>query len=1381
MLSAPRTHTGHATIPTFLLSALVACVCALGACLALGTAPSLAASAGGGVFGPLVAPGVSPALVGGGDSSFGEPGEGAGQIGYVEGLAVDHATGDVYVDDAANRRIDEFDENGKFVRAWGWGVDKSEPEQKLQECTTATGCQRGEAGGGAGELNDPAGIAVDGEVGGEAVYVLESGLYGNDRVQEFAPSGTFVTMWGGKVNKNGGNVCAVAEASECQAGSGGSGNGEFSEVGFDGAITVGPTGLVYVGDYRRVQWFSPAGKAEGSFSVTGMAEGHEIENVEALAVTSGGSVCLTVNPSGFYTQHSPAAEVLCYSATGTLEHSIALEEQNYVRGNPASIWLAADGAGHLFVDQYLAYNASDETVQAVYEYNEAGQELARLLPPGGEPGSSEREPGGFALSESGGAATGLLVASESEAVVRSEALAPGPVILGESGESGTAGCLKLMAVVDPEGAQTKYKFVYGTESPPGKVIGEATMVGEGFKSEKVSVTECRLAPEATYNYFVVAENINGGPVDGQEQTVVTAPALKIDGLWSAEVSEAGASLEAEINPTGVESEYRFEYAPVGGAFTATASEGVGAGSSDVRVAKRIGGLTAHTTYIYRLVGHNGVGTVEREGEFLTRRGGAPPPLLDNRIWEQVSPAQKHSAAILLQRAAGVVQAAPVGGKITYYAATASEASPAGEPVPTPQQIISTHDANGGWQSKDIVTPNSERAPELKTSWIPEYWFFSSDLERSVSVPNPLTALSQWTVGRERTPYVRDESKCPTSTVSLSQLQASECFTPLLTDSGPFSDVSEAVKYGGPTQLLLGLVSAVAVTPDLSHVVLRANGAELLEGAGPEAIYEWDAGNLALISQNQAGNGCKGMLGVPGNFGELGDNSRNALAPDGSLAVWGGQAGECAGHLYVRDMRKGVTAEVDEVQGGSGAGGPGAVYEDASVGDKHIFFTDSQRLTADSTGAGDLYEYAFDPVSDTGSVVDMSVPVHAGEAAGVEGVLGVAEDGSRVYAVAKGVLTEEANMQGAVAQAGGDNLYQLENVQGAWRAKFIAKLSSEDASDWRQEVGLASARVSPDGQWLAFMSDRSLTGYDNRDRVSGVPDQEAFLFGAGAGRLVCASCNPTGARPAGMEIPNAGTTAAPLIDSEEQWRTGQWLAGVLPVSYSIGLSGTLTVDQPRYLSDGGRLFFDSTEALVPQDSDGTVDVYEYEPPPGGDSAASDSCSESSVTFSAAAGGCVGLVSGGDSSSESVLVEASENGNDVFFESAAKLAGSDTDTSYDVYDAHSCGVGASWVCSPPPAVSAASCESASACKTGGTSVAGGAGALASEAVEGIGNFPAAPVPVPAAVKPKPLTRAERLEKALRVCHKKANKRSRTSCEKSARKRYGPVKAMKKVNHR
>ena len=54
----------------------------------------------------------------------------------------------------------------------------------------------------------------------------------------------------------------------------------------------------------------------------------------------------------------------------------------------------------------------------------------------------------------------------------------------------------------------------------------------------------------------------------------------------------------------------------------------------------------------------------------------------------------------------------------------------------------------------------------------------------------------------------------------------------------------------------------------------------------------------------------------------------------------------------------------------------------------------------------------------------------------------------------------------------------------------------------------------------------------------------------------------------------------------------WLAGSIPGWDN--LRERPATYQPRYLSDSGRLFFDSPDALVPRDTNGLEDVYEYEP-------------------------------------------------------------------------------------------------------------------------------------------------------------------------------------------
>jgi hypothetical protein len=208
-----------------------------------------------------------------------------------------------------------------------------------------------------------------------------------------------------------------------------------------------------------------------------------------------------------------------------------------------------------------------------------------------------------------------------------------------------------------------------------------------------------------------------------------------------------------------------------------------------------------------------------------------------------------------------------------------------------------------------------------------------------------------------------------------------------------------------------------------------------------------------------------------------------------------------------------------------------------------------------------------------------------------------------------------------------------------------------------------------------------------------------------------------------------------------------------------LNGQSATYQPRYLSDSGRLFFDSPDALVPQDTNGLEDVYEYEP------AGVGGCVVGGAMFSERLGGCVNLVSSGTSSSESVFYDASENGDDVFFITTSRLVGEDYDTGYDVYDAHVCT--ASVPCKPVP-VSSPPCTSGDSCKAAPSPQPEIFGPAPSATFNGIGNVIASP-PVHPTVKS--LTNAQKLARALRACHMKRG-RARGVCEARARRRY-PMK--------
>jgi cation transport regulator ChaB len=213
--------------------------------------------------------------------------------------------------------------------------------------------------------------------------------------------------------------------------------------------------------------------------------------------------------------------------------------------------------------------------------------------------------------------------------------------------------------------------------------------------------------------------------------------------------------------------------------------------------------------------------------------------------------------------------------------------------------------------------------------------------------------------------------------------------------------------------------------------------------------------------------------------------------------------------------------------------------------------------------------------------------------------------------------------------------------------------------------------------------------------------------------------------------------------------------------------TVSRHQPRYLTDEGRLFFNSADGLVAQDENGTEDVYQYEPAGITEPSGIAGCGPETPGFVEAESGCVNAISSGSSAQESAFLDASETGGDVFFLTSSKLTGQDTDTAYDVYDAHQCTPGA-----PCPAAEATQplpCETADSCKPAQSPQPELFGAPPSALFSGPGNLTPE---TPRSVKPKTAQqiRAEKLKQALKACKKDKRRQKRTRCERAARAKYG-----------
>jgi hypothetical protein len=922
----------------------------------------------------------------------------------------------------------------------------------------------------------------------------------------------------------------------------------------------------------------------------------------------------------------------------------------------------------------------------------------------------------------------------------------------------------VAGTVDPVNAGTATcEFVWGTTTTFGEKTPCSATVPNGEGAAPVTATIGGLQPDTTYHYRLEASNANYKNVGetSQDQEFTTA-GPGIHEVWASDVASSSATLYAKIDPHSLPTTYYFEYGTSAGHGTdipLSPGAGIGSEQGNVEVSQHIQGLLGATAYHYRVVAISEVDPGEYETfdgsdkTFLTQAGAAGFELPDGRAWEMVSSPNKHGAGLEtpMTQYGKITQASVSGGAIAYAAYAPTEEQPQGNRASEPTQLLSRRTANG-WETKAITTPFA-RVGNFSAHG--EYRMFSPDLSESIVYPFAETALSS--DATERTPYLRDNETCEASPAT--------CYTPLVTAA----DVEPGLKFGEE------YLSPVAATPDLSHVILttgpqKGNYGKLLPGGSPqEGEYEWYKGSLQSVTILPDEE--------PAEYGNVGGNSspnvRHAVSDDGSHVVFSAELSSKRG-LYTRDMMTDKTVQVDAVEPGAAGGSGKAVFQLASSDGSKIFFTDTARLTVDSTasegGGGDLYEFNLE----TGKLTDLTVDTNQDESADLVGVVqGASEDDAYIYFVANGVLAANVGADGSHATPGGCrgeqplptatcNLY----VRHAGVTTYIAALSAKD-QNWSYEgsyshLEYATARVSPNGGWFTFMSDRSLTGYDNHDANSGEPDEEVFLYDASTNHLSCVSCNQDGARPVGMFEPE-GTQLGPLVDSNKVWQ-GHWLAGLIPGWYKI--DETESMYQSRYLSNGGRLFFMSNEGLVPQDVNGTMDVYEYEPPGEGN------CTQASATFAQASGGCIDLISSGGSAEESVFMDANENGDEAFFLTASKLSSEDYDNALDMYDARVCSSASP--CLPAPPANPPPCTTGDSCKPAPSPQPTIFGAAPSATFSGIGNV--VPEQHQAAAAKKPLTRAQKLAQALRVCARKHQKRKRAACVRQARRRYGAKSAKK-----
>lgn len=822
-----------------------------------------------------------------------------------------------------------------------------------------------------------------------------------------------------------------------------------------------------------------------------------------------------------------------------------------------------------------------------------------------------------------------------------------------------------------------------------------------------------------------------------------------------EVTANSAALQAEVNPRGATSEYHFEYGPCSSEATCAESpyekevpqpEGTVGAPFDFdghAVSAHPQDLKAGTVYHFRAVAHNekskGAPRFGEEKVFTTQPSGEAFALPDGRAWEMVSPPKKRGT-LIQHISEGVIQAAASGDALAYLTLAPTEAEPQGYGGAV--QVLARRRA-GGWSSADISLPH-EGATGASIGLGDEYRLFSEDLSLAVAQPFGAFVPTTSEEATEQTPYERTNF----FDGNIEEPCTSRCYTPIVKSApNPFGEHPPGDKEGScPPKPICGPLVKGA-SPDARQVAITSEVGltEVPEDNG--GLYEWSEGTLTLVS---VVNGKPDAAG--GGLGSGAGIARHAISADGTRVVWSDGT-----HLYLRE----VTEEPRTLQLDKGLTGT-PIFQTASADDSKVFFIEE--------GPGPAHDrilYVYDIQAEKATqLTSASAP----EAVGEQGsIIGASEDGSYAYVVANAKLAPGAvagDCEGTSAAGKECNLYELHEEGGAWQTRLVAVLSGTDVGDWggnqSGELPGVTARVSPNGRYLAFMSQNSLSGYDNRDANSAKADEEVFEFDAaapGGQGVVCASCNPTGARPVGVSAEQLAKGITGGVPSNG------WIAANVPGWTPV--NDCCSYYQSRYLSNNGRLFFNSSDALAPQDGNSTEDVYQYEPPAIGN------CTTAQSTYSARAAGCISLISSGASREESAFLDASESGGDVFFLTASQLTKEDFDSALDIYDAHQCSAASPCIperASPPPP-----CQTEASCKAPPTPQPEIFGAPASATFSGLGNV-IAPPPAPA-VKP---TNAQLLARALKACHAKYkhSKKRRHACEVKAHRRY-PAKATKRAH--
>jgi hypothetical protein len=761
------------------------------------------------------------------------------------------------------------------------------------------------------------------------------------------------------------------------------------------------------------------------------------------------------------------------------------------------------------------------------------------------------------------------------------------------------------------------------------------------------------------------------------ETAYAASPPTIESEWSSSVSITTADVEASINRAGADTTFQVEYGPDAsyGATEPVPAADIGSGEAKT-VKQHLTDLHPGTVYHYRVVATNEGGSTPGQDRTFTTFAQPSEPVADT--CPNAAFRVGYSAALPDCRALEMVS--PVNKNGADVSADRSQqvvASESGDRV-----VYMAKTGFGETHGSGFLGYEQFVAERNVDGWAGRGITPTPDPGDGVQIFSGLTFADEFStdlglaaLAGYNLPGSPAGAKPETENLYLEDT-VNGTLAAVVTDS---SNEGEAV--GLPSFFLSPELGGASASLDVVTFMSRVNYVPEAHGSQYKA-YVYEHGNVKLLGVLPDGsvppegsrlvNGPESIFQLPWATEAIAE--RDTVSTDGSRILF--EVQEHPHQLYMR-KNSATSALVTESETSEPVTAEEVTLQAASRDLTHIVFSSSSQLTEDAPAGGGLYLYTDGPSPTTEK--NLTFVAHATQA------FGVSDDGSRIY------------------YDGGQSVM-------LWDSGKVLQIAPESGIPNEGIGQVEEPRITPDGRLFAFANDRRLTKdaeVGELPLVRAERNMEIYVYNEEDGSLKCASCPTTGARAMlGVETSLRATEMVPYTNMDSK---------------------------TNFFSREGRYaFFNTQEALLPQDTNGTTDAYEYD----------------TIT------GQVSLLSSGTGEAPSWFVDASADGRNVFIITRQQLSRWDPDKLVDLYDARVDGG------LPEPPVPAAGCTE-DACQ--GIPSTPPTFSTAS-AFTGLGN-PTFSGSV--RMKPKPRSLA-RLRRALQRCKKKS-KHKRTRCERAARKRY------------